>query len=281
LILALGGEQDLRRMGGLRSMIKWTFLTFAVGTAAIAGIPPFAGFFSKDMILAGALAGHHHILFAVAYFTALLTAFYMARLLALAFLGTYRPTEPGASAHDDGHGNGQGHGGVHESPLVMLLPLAILAFASLVGGFVDLPHFITPVFRQAAGHEAHAAWLPWAAGGGALLASLAGLYLYTGAEGTREGLARALRPLARLAGRQYWFDAAYGWFARRVVVQGSQGLLRGVDNALIDGAVNGTGTLVDAVSRGVRGWQTGLVRGYALLILGGAVSLLGYLLWRR
>jgi NADH-quinone oxidoreductase subunit L len=241
------------------------------------------------------------VLFGVAFFTALLTAFYMARLLALAFLGTYRgalttetdvhvhvhgQTETDEHEHEHGGGHGHGHGsghgsGIHESPWVMLGPLVVLAIASVVAGYVDLPAFLNPAFRVPMEEEHHAAWLPWAAGIGANLASLAGLALYTKGEGARAPLVRVLRPLARLAEKGYGVDQAYTWFARRGVVGGGDALLRGVDVSLIDRAVNGTGALVEMASRGVRGWQSGLVRGYALLILGGAVSLLGYLLWLR
>jgi NADH-quinone oxidoreductase subunit L len=269
-------------MGGLRRLVPWTYGTFAVGTAAIAGIPMLSGFFSKDMILAGALADHKTALFAVAFFTALLTAFYMARLLALAFLGEYR----GGSATDghgqgDGHGDEHGHGGIHESPWVMLAPLVVLAIGSAVGGYVDLPRFVEPVFRQPAEHGHHAAWLPWAAGGAAILASLAGLALYTTYGALRERLAGGLRALARVAEEKYGFDLAYDWFARRVVVGGSDRVLwRGLDTAVIDrGMVGGAAEAVREASSGVRTWQTGFVRNYALLILGGAVALMGYLLW--
>jgi NADH-quinone oxidoreductase subunit L len=296
VIHALSGEQDLRRMGGLWRRIPWTFWTFAAGTAAIAGIPFLSGFFSKDMILAGALAAHRPLLFGIAFATALLTAFYMARLLALAFLGEYRGA-PATTEHEHehgdvhGNGNGSGHahgdagthghgGGIHESPWVMLLPLVVLAIGSVVGGYIDLPRFVAPVFRVAQEEGHHAAWLPWAAGGGALLASLLGIVLYTRYDAVRERLARGFRPLARLAENKYGFDVAFGWFARRAVVQGSEQVLwRGVDARVIDRTVVGSAEVVEGAAHGMRQWQSGLVRGYALLILAGAVVLVAYLLW--
>src|SRR5688572_4679103 len=132
VIHAMGGEQDIRRMGGLARRIPITFATFAIATAAIAGIPPLAGFFSKDEILWFALAsdrGGSTALFVLATFTALLTAFYMFRLLWLTFLGAPRMDEK--TAHH-----------VHESPWTMTGVLAVLAAGSAVGGFVAIPHYL-------------------------------------------------------------------------------------------------------------------------------------------
>jgi NADH-quinone oxidoreductase subunit L len=270
VIHALSGEQDLRQMGGLRTRIPWTFWTFATGTAAIAGIPFLAGFFSKDLILAGALGAHHDLLFAVAFATALLTAFYMARLLALAFLGGFR------GSHEAEH-----H--VHESPWVMLAPLVVLAIGSVATGYLHIPEFVAPALRLAAEGEAHhAAWQPWAAGLGAIVASVAGLYLYTSYADRRERLASAFGPLTRVFAARYWFDDAFNWLARRGVVEGSRRLLwQSLDARVIDGAVNGAATVVDGISRAARAAQSGFVRGYALLILGGTVALLAYLLVAR
>ena len=135
VIHALGGEQDIRKMGGLARRIPVTFATFAVATAAIAGIPPLAGFFSKDEILWFAFAsgrGGSPLLFAVAAATALLTAFYMFRLLWLTFFGRSRMT-PETEHH------------VHESPASMTGVLIVLAILSAIGGFLPLPHFLAPL----------------------------------------------------------------------------------------------------------------------------------------
>jgi NADH-quinone oxidoreductase subunit L len=289
VIHALSGEQDLRKMGGLRKLIPWTYWTFAIGTAAIAGVPFLSGFFSKDMILAGALSAHHPVLFGVAFVTALLTAFYMARLLALAFLGEYRGelAAEGTDVHGHGHGHTDalagghgGHGGIHESPWVMLVPLIVLAVGAATAGYLSLPQFLQPVFRLEHGAaQHHAAWLPYAAGLGAVLAAGAGVLLYTKRAALRERLAGVLRPLAPLAEKNYGFDAAYAWVVSRLGIRGSERLWKGIDVAVIDRAVVGTAAVVDEAARGVRLWQSGLVRGYALIILGGAVMVLGYLLW--
>jgi NADH-quinone oxidoreductase subunit L len=274
VIHALGGEQDMRKMGGLWRKIPWTFATFAVGTLAIAGIPPLAGYFSKDAILAAALEGHRPVLFAVALFTALLTAFYMGRLLVLTFFGAYRGGHP---AHDhDAHG----HGGIHEAPWSMRIPLVLLALGSAVVGFVSIPEIVQPAFRLPAA-EPHHGWLvPALATTAAVLGLLAAYYLYGLYADLATRLAQSARPLRRVLEDKYGFDRFFDWVAGQGVVEGSRRVLwRRLDAGVIDGAVNGTARAVAAASRGLRLAQTGLVRAYALLILGGAVGLLGYLLW--
>ena len=267
VIHALGGEQDMRRMGGLRRRIPWTFATFVVGTLAIAGIPPLAGYFSKDAILAGALADHRYILFAIGLATALLTAFYMARLLFLTFFGEYRG-DAATAAH------------IHESPWSMLGPLVILAAGSAVVGFVHVPELVQPVFRIAADHHPHPGWLPFVATAAAVIGIAAAFYLFVMFREAGARLAASLRAPARVFEAKYGFDTLYDAVAARGFVRGGEKVLwRGVDATMIDGLVNGAGTGMAAASRTVRVVQSGLVRSYALLILGGAVALLAYLLW--
>jgi len=246
VIHALSGEQDMRRMGGLRT-------------------PPLAGFFSKDAILAGALEGGHTALFAVGLFTALLTAFYMGRLLFGTFLGSFR-------------GGDEAEHHVHESPWTMLGPLVALAVGCVGVGFVH-----------------HATWLPWVATATAVMGLVAAYYLYVMFTDLPGRLSARLRPLQRVLEAKWGFDLAFNWLVSRGVVAGSEGLLwRRFDVAVIDGAVNGAARVVNGVSAQARqvqtglvrgyalvilGGQTGLVRGYALVILGGAVTLLAYLLW--
>ncbi|HEX3355070.1 MAG TPA: NADH-quinone oxidoreductase subunit L [Terriglobales bacterium] len=172
VIHAVGGEQDMRQMGGLRSKIPWTFWTMTVATFAIAGIPPFAGFFSKDEILWRAYQASW-VYWAIGLFTAFLTSFYMFRLWFLTFFGEYRGTAEDShelSAHDSthadpragvpaphGHEHDHGHG-IHESPWVMVIPLVVLAFLSLTGGWIGVPgslggsnrfdKFLGPVFHS-------------------------------------------------------------------------------------------------------------------------------------
>ncbi len=292
VIHALSGEQDMRKMGGLRKKIPWTFWTFAIGTAAIAGIPPLAGFFSKDEILAGTLAAHRPLLFGLGLLTAALTAFYMSRLLFMTFWGSFR------GDHETEH-----H--VHESPWTMLGPLLLLAIGSASVGFLQIPEFVKPVFRleeaaavvpaatralghaqppglPAPAHGAHAEWLPYVATLTALLGIGFAYYLYVRRRDLPDKIAAASGTAYRILEEKYGFDLAFNWFASRIVVGGSSLVLwKAVDVSVIDRAVNGAGSVVDAVSRWARLLQSGFVRGYALVILGGAVALVGYLLWMR
>jgi len=274
VIHAMSGEQDMRRMGGLRTKIPWTFGTFLIGTLAIAGIPLFAGFYSKDEILLSAI--HHPSLFGIALFTALLTAAYMSRLLFLTFFGEFR------GGHEAEH-----H--LHESPWTMLGPLVILAIGSLVAGYelfpghaaarVRLPEVLQPVFRLPQPHLEHVGWLPVAATLSAVLGILIAWYLYLVMPGVRAGLARALRPALAVFSAKYYFDHVYDGFVRHVVVKGSELLLwTRVDAGFIDGTVNGLGELMRSLARSLRPVQTGFVRHYALLLLAGAVAVVSYLL---
>src|SRR5205814_754287 len=149
VIHAVGGEQDVRHMGGLRTKIPWTFWTMTMATFAISGFPPFAGFFSKDAILWRAYSSPYGswVYWAIGLFTAFLTAFYMFRLWFLTFFGKYRGAaeEVHGPAEHAGHGahlgrEEHGHGGIHESPPIMLVPLVILAVLSVVGGWIGWPN---------------------------------------------------------------------------------------------------------------------------------------------
>jgi NADH-quinone oxidoreductase subunit L len=267
VIHALSGEQDMRKMGGLWRKVPWTFATFLVATLAISGIPPFAGFYSKDAILEAALADGKPILYGIGLFTALLTSFYMFRLLFLTFFGAFR------GGHEAEH-----H--LHESPWSMLGPLVILALGSLAGGLLPIPEWIGPAFRVPFREEHGSAWLSIVA----VLVATAGIatayYAYLVYTELPSRMAARFAPLRRIFEAKYGFDLAYGWFASRVVVGGSESFLwKRVDAGLIDGAVNGAGSLVGSVAQTSRFAQSGVVRGYVLLILGGAVALLAYLLW--
>ncbi len=274
VIHALSGEQDIRKMGGLAKRIPITFVTFAVATAAIAGLPPLAGFFSKDEILWFAFAsesGGSTLLWAVASFTALLTAFYMFRLLWLTFLTPSRMDEK--TAHH-----------VHESPWSMTGVLIVLALLSAVGGFVHVPQFLEPLMPlPATAHALEHLEMPLI-----VLAVVTGLLGLAGAVYVyRGGLARAERLQQRFAGThrllsgKYYVDELYEavlgrplhWVSERV-------FLRLGDRVLIDGSLHGLTGLAQRAAGRLSRVETGNLQFYVLLAALGLVASLAWM-WRH
>jgi NADH-quinone oxidoreductase subunit L len=192
----------------------------------------------------------------------------MFRLLFMTFFGKFR------GSHEAEH-----H--VHESPWTMLLPLLLLAVGSAsVGLLIDVPHIVEPAFRLGEAHEEHVDWLPVLATLNALLGIFIAFWMYVKNTDLPGKVAASFAPLARVFENKYGFDLAYDAFARNVVVKGSDLFLwKFFDAGIIDGLVNGAGTFTAAVGERVRLIESGLVRAYTLAILGGAVALLGYLLW--
>jgi NADH-quinone oxidoreductase subunit L len=333
VIHALSGEQDMRVMGGLRKRIPITFWMMTAGVFAIAGIPPFAGFFSKDEILYQAFISPNplgKLLWAVGVLTAGLTAFYMFRLWFKTFFGAPRFDEAalasghGAHAdahqlHDSGaavhsrsdttvvleaepeHDSGQAaHGhGVHESPLVMTVPLMLLAILSIIGGFVGVPlalgghneiaGFLAPVFATATATptvEASSS-LEISLAATSVAVVLVGFYaawlFYWKKPGSAAALARKFHPLYALLNHKYWVDEAYGLFIIAPLLAVSRLVLNGlIDNGLIQGA--GTGLAATTRSGGwlVRRVQSGNIRSYAgWLALGAAAFIAITVLWHH
>jgi NADH-quinone oxidoreductase subunit L len=306
VIHALHHEQDLRRMGGLRGRLPVTAATMLVGALAIAGIPPLAGFFSKDEILWSSWAAGRQALWAIGFVAAGLTAFYMFRLIALAFYGEPRDRR----LHDH----------AHESPGVMTLPLVVLAVLSVVGGWIGIPHvlgdrlghvphlldgWLEPVFEdaaalrpaaaagvaeaaaaagEAAGEAAEAATelaLMAASVAVAVLGIALAVLLYLRAPARRERFVGAVAPLARLVERKYYVDELYGALFVRPYYALSAFLWRFVDEILIDGfVVRAVGGAVAWYGRVATRLQTGLVQNYAAALLVGVVVLLGWYLFR-
>jgi NADH-quinone oxidoreductase subunit L len=270
VIHALSGEQDLRKMGGLAKRIPITFWTFAIATAAIAGIPPLAGFFSKDEILWYAFAserGGSPVLWGIAALTALMTAFYMFRLLWLAFLGKSR-VDPKVDHH------------VHESPLNMTGVLMLLAVLSAVGGFIAIPHFLEPQMALPATHEAlHHFETPLLVVSVLIAAAgvAAAAFVYGGPASRAEGLQRAFAPLHRLLSGKYFIDELYESLIGRPLVWVSDHVfLRLGDRALLDGTLNGLGAIGRGTGLVLGKLQTGSLHLYAAFVVLGAV---GALLW--
>jgi len=270
VIHALGGEQDVRRMGGLARRIPVTFWTFTIATAAIAGIPPLAGFFSKDEILWFAFAstrGGSPVLWAVAAVTALLTAFYMFRLLWLTFLGASRMT-PEVEHH------------VHESPLSMTGVLMLLALLSAVGGFIAVPQFLEAQLPLPALHEElHRFETPLlvVSVAIALVGLAAAAFLYGSGPARSDALRQRFPGLHRWLASKYFIDELYERAVGRPLVWVSDRVfLRFGDRAVLDGTLNGAA----AIGRG-SGWllgrvQTGSLHVYVWLVL---VGIVGSLLW--
>ena len=301
VIHAVGGEQDMRRMGGLRSFIPWTFLTMGIATLAIAGIPPFAGFWSKDEILWKAYSSDHGswVFWLIGVITALLTSFYMFRLLFMTFFGDYRGARVDAhgQAHavhgHDEHGHDEhGHGEPHESPMVMLVPLMILALLSMVGGLVGIgnrfEHFLAPVFGSGAvaegageaasrGKELLLMGISVAA---AFLGLIVAYVLYVSKPYLPEKIADALNGFYTTVLNKYYVDELYAKLFVKPLVDGSTTILwQGVDRKVIDDTVNNAADGARHVSDEVRHMQSGNVRSYAGWIAAGSALVIAYMIW--
>jgi NADH-quinone oxidoreductase subunit L len=268
VIHAMGGEQDVRKMGGLARKIPVTFGTFAVATAAIAGLPPLAGFFSKDEILWYAFAsesGGATWLWALASFTALLTAFYMFRLLWLTFFGKPRMDE-----HTAAH--------VHESPLSMTGILVVLAVLSAIGGFFSIPHFLEHQMPLPAVDEhLHHLETPLIVASVVIaLAGLAGAAWFYGGDASRAArMGQRFSGLHRLLSGKYYVDELYEAVIGRPLTWVSDRIfLRIGDRAIIDGTLHGL-TGIARQAAGLLGRvQTGNLHLYAWLVLAGIFALL-------
>jgi len=287
VIHAVGGEQDMRLMGGLSNRIKVTYWTMLIATLAIAGFPPLAGFFSKDSILFNALTvggNGGKALYGVGLLTALLTSFYMFRLIFLTFHGKPR--------YDEHHVH------VHESPWSMLGPLVALAILSIVGGWVAAPPFwggvdqfaafLNPVFgthEAAQGFteaQAHVLelWLALVAVVSALIGLGIAFWLYLRQPGKPEQLAKSLRPIYVTLCNKYYVDELYAAVIVRPLVWLSENVLwKIVDVEAIDGTVNGVAHGAAAIGDTVRHTQSGNTRSYAVWVIVGAVAIIIILFW--
>jgi NADH-quinone oxidoreductase subunit L len=284
---AMSGEQDMRRMGGLRRMIPWTYSTMFVATLAISGTPGFSGFFSKEEILLAARTGPYAnpVIYAVGVFTAGLTALYMFRLLFLTFHGA--PRFDPKKTH------------VHESPRVMLVPLVVLAVLSLAGGWWAAPHlvgglnyfdnFVKPVF--AAG-ETSSSTEPYT-GTGQLIATVFGppviaafigfllaWWVYLRSPETPRRLAERFHALYRLLVGKYFIDELYAAVIVRPLLWVSTNFLwHTVDEETIDGLVNGVAREAGEFGDRLRHLNSGNTRSYAAWVILGAVVLTTLLAW--
>ena len=319
VIHALHGEQDIRNMGGLKAGLPITYWTFLIGSLAIAGVPFLAGFFSKDEILYETFAHGHVILWTVGILTSLLTATYMFRLVFLTFHGDRRHDAPApahveeeepAAHHAPAHHAPPNH--LHDAPPAMALALLVLALGSVLAGYIGVPHAL-------GGSNALGAWLApsFAARGATTLAEAQVGQVGEPGEGVGaggEGLELSLMVVSSIVALTGIGLAAFVWLKRREIadkaaatfpglyrlllnkyyvdeiydativqpirIVSQEGLWRGVDVHIIDGAVNGTASIVDGSSSLLRRLQSGSVRTYAGSLFIGVVLILGYYLWR-
>jgi NADH-quinone oxidoreductase subunit L len=267
VIHAMGGEQDMRKMGGLRKFLPSTHWTFLLGCIAIAGIPPFSGFFSKDEILSAAYA-KNPIYYVVGVLTALLTAFYMFRLYATTFRGSFRGT------HDQEH-----H--LHESPAAMTVPLWILAILAVVAGFLGIPAVIMPHAHWLEGFlgpvvgESTVRELPagteWGLMATSVVLALIGTFVAVSRFTKKPDLAEPTG-FGKVLANKWYVDELYNALVVRALDLLAQFLVF-IDKNIIDGIVNGVGRLIQYSSRQLRLLQSGQVGGYVLLMVVGIIVL--------
>ena len=320
VIHGLGGEQDMRHMGGLRKYLPYTFWCMTIATFAIAGLPPFAGFFSKDRILWSAWSSGYHVLWLIGVITAGMTSFYMFRLWFLTFFGDYRGPNPETAGHghdadaqhaghagaihdaQDAHAasGGHGHGAPHESPWVMVVPLMILALLSFVGGWIGVPHslhgsdhfdaFLSPVFHATAAvaegageHAESTTELAFTAISVtiALLGFLTAWWLYYKRPELPAKMAKAVGGLYTFVLDKYKVDELYGAvFIQPLIALSSNVFWKGIDRGLIDGAVDGSAAGAREVSDEMRHMQSGNIRSYAGWVAVGAAAVIAFMVWR-
>lgn len=284
VIHAMSNEQDMRNMGGLKKHLPLTYATMLIGTIAIAGIPPLAGFFSKDEILAHTFV-HNPLFWGVGLITALCTAFYMFRLLFLTFSGKFRGTEE-QKRH------------LHESPWQMTVPLIILAILAAVGGFLNIPEalhgnqwladFLSPIFAEGQKvvepfHLSHSTEYILM-GISAVAAIVMAVFAYTKyvkagqipkADGAEQGF------LYKLSYNKFYVDEIYDMLIVKPLDALSTFLHKIVDRAGIDGLVNGIGNFFFTTGRGVRQLQSGHVGFYIFMMVVGVVVIMLYGLLNR
>ncbi len=276
---ALSGELDIQKMGGLREKLPTTYLTFVVGSLALAGVPLFSGFFSKDEIMWNVWLEAGPLVWVIALCTAFLTAFYTFRLVFMAFWG--KPRDKKLFGH------------AHESSSIMTVPLVILAVFAAIAGFIGLPGglsliekflhpaLVTPgVHRIAAEHGVIEWVLLLISAVVALVGIYVAYYMYVLKPEIPKKLAKQWSSVYTLLVRKYYVDEAYTEVIVKPLKDIGGFLASTIDKGLIDGIVNGIGSVTTGLAPILGGMQAGLVREYAFSILIGAVAVLGYLILR-
>ncbi len=308
VIHGIGGEQDMRKMGGLRVYMPVTFITMSIATFTITGFPPLAAYFSKDEILWKAYSSPQGswVYWLIGVITAFLTSFYMFRLWFLTFFGDYRG---GPVAHEVKHQSadvhavldkhaqeGHGHGEPHESPWVMLGPLVVLAILSFVGGWIGIggrfEHFLAPVFHAGMGAELAHETASEAAGTGtetllmlisvaaAVLGLLLAWALYHRRPQLPDRIAAKLGGLYQAVAHKYYIDELYAALFVKPLIEGSTTILwYGIDQGAIDAAVNDSADAARHVSDNLRHMQSGNLRSYAGWVAAGGAVVIAYMVW--
>lgn len=281
VIHAVSGEQDMRKMGGLKGKLSITFITMLIGTLAISGIPPFAGFFSKDEILAHVFM-HSTSMYIIGVITAMFTSFYMFRMLYLTFYGKFRGTS------DQEH-----H--LHESPSTITIPLIILAILSAVSGFIGIPgslgghhwleHFLTPVFKRSTELAVETPLtysteiiLMSISVGAAVLALIYAYFKYIKNAHVPVSDAEERPALIDVSYHKFYIDELYDAVIRKPLDALSVFFYKVIDGLGIDGFVNGLGKGSIEASKGLRLLQTGNVGFYIFMMVLGIISVLMYIL---
>ncbi|MCU0430490.1 MAG: NADH-quinone oxidoreductase subunit L [Cytophagaceae bacterium] len=272
VIHAMSGEQDIRSMGGLRKKLPITFLTFLIGTIAIAGIPPFAGFFSKDEILAYAYQ-RSPILWALGILGALMTTFYMFRMFFLTFFGEFRGTE-----HQRSH--------LHESPLIMTLPLMILSILSIAGGFLGVPHVlgghnwfghylsgVAPVKELALDHSTEILLMSISVAL-VLVVIIIAYVIYVSKKQVPVSEGSTLTTPHRVLYNKYYIDELYDALFSKTLRWKSEWFYKLLEKGGIDSLVNGIGKGVQWSGKTLRMAQTGNISTYLFLMVLGIILLL-------
>ena len=303
IIHELGGQQDMRYMGGLRKYMPWTFGCMTIASFTIAGFPPFAAFFSKDDILFRTWASGNHVLWLIGLIAAAMTSFYIFRLWFMTFFGEYRGADAPASDHGHGSHGEEGHATVpHEAPMVMVVPLVILAILCVVGGWVGIPkamggsnhfeHFLAPVFHSTGeaevttaevGHESDSTELMFSAisVGAAAIGFFFAWLMYYKRTDLPAKLASAAGGLYTFVLDKYKVDEFYGAvFVRPLLLFSTNILWKGIDATLIDGAVDESAAGARDISDGLRHMQSGNIRSYAGWVAFGAAVVIAFMVWK-